>query len=667
MRAFLLAVLLVLASLATAVPTAGADHLQASGSMSLSFDHKGGNEWWVEVRLGGASAASVKAVEAMDTGGAWKPLTLRSWGNWAASFQIEPDHLVTFRATFTDGAQMTSCAFTHPAGAEQCGTTPPPPPPPGGFDATFSGVKGNAWWVETKVGANKALAGVDARVNGGDWKPLQPKSWGAWAASFSIPEGSLVQLRARATDGGVDFSAGGWRWTAATPHPAASSAFAADFQNVKGNAFYAQVNVYADRDLKGVDVRVDEGVWQPLARRAWGDWSLERAIPDGSVVRFRAVALDGAAIESGGWRWPSITPVDGASSSQWPREGSYLVYAVDAGSGSPGGDWWEDFEGNVTLRHLSGRWEAECVGKATLYSEHEGPEPVTTVTPYRIKAALEPPMAPTDVTAGQQIDFPTLDPLCAPDWETSVVTSQGNFATRKNGVATQAPSWNLDWDHGCNCMGTSANWSLRDGLLLRWGFGGRASHAFGILLDTDAPIAHGDLAPTPPPAPAWPREGSVVRYQSDGQWTFDGIDVYLEMHVNVTLRYAEGAWTARCVGKWQEWRPEGYSETPVDATYEMRPLLGPLRVRAGDAVMAEGLYECNAHATYTEIRGQFSESTTRNGAGYTAKVWWSDEPDGDPDADAWWNLGTGLTLRWEFTEEYGRVTGKLRDTDAPLV
>jgi hypothetical protein len=80
-------------------------------------------------------------------------------------------------------------------------------------------VKGNAWWVEAKVVSGKPLAGVDARADGGAWHPLSLRSWGAWAASFPIPDGGLVQLRARATDGGQTLS-GLYRWPAATPVPA---------------------------------------------------------------------------------------------------------------------------------------------------------------------------------------------------------------------------------------------------------------------------------------------------------------------------------------------------------------------------------------------------------------------------------------------------------------
>lgn len=213
--------LLLAASLVA--PFALADHPQSmDGSAAgtyMTFDHRGGNEWWVEVRLAGPAADQNLNVFARDDGGDWKALTERDWGNWAGSFRIEPGNRVQFRAIWqgnmADVGQWTSCWFTHPAGVEQCSTAPAPPP--SGFDATFTGVKGNAWWVETKVAATGGtVSGVDARVDGGAWKALDKKSWGAWAKSINAPSGSTVQFRARATSGAEDLS-GCYRWTAATP------------------------------------------------------------------------------------------------------------------------------------------------------------------------------------------------------------------------------------------------------------------------------------------------------------------------------------------------------------------------------------------------------------------------------------------------------------------
>lgn len=177
-------------------------------TVDLTFDHRGGNEWWVQVRTTGDDPSRVQA---RDTGDGWKELELRDWGDWAASFHVEPGHDVRFRS-LVDGAWYESCWFTHPdgmtpTGAETCGIQDADAQ----FDASFSTPGGNEWWVEVYVGADEPLAGVDARVDGGSWIALEKKDWGAWAKSFHVEDGSLVEFRATSTDGDTDLSSE-YRW-----------------------------------------------------------------------------------------------------------------------------------------------------------------------------------------------------------------------------------------------------------------------------------------------------------------------------------------------------------------------------------------------------------------------------------------------------------------------
>lgn len=163
---------------------------------SVTFAPRNGNEWWVQVGVAGA----VGRVEARDTDGAWVELPLRSWGDHAASFRVEPGHLVQYRATRADGSVVESCWYAHPTPS---GCAP-------SFDATFRNVRGNAWWIEADVDA-AGLAGVDARVNSGAWTPLAKTSWGSWAKSVRAPEGSTVELRATSSTGATDAS-GAYAW-----------------------------------------------------------------------------------------------------------------------------------------------------------------------------------------------------------------------------------------------------------------------------------------------------------------------------------------------------------------------------------------------------------------------------------------------------------------------
>lgn len=166
-----------------------------------TFDHGGGNEWWVQVEV----EPMPDAVAARDTGGTWRALSFRDWGEWAGSFHVEPGHEVQFRASY-GGTIVESCWFTHPAGA----TTTCPDGGDGGegsdggdgaFVATFSNVRGNEWWIETDVSGNEPIASVSVSIDGGAWQPLAKQDWGSWAASHHTPAGSDVRFRATSGDG----------------------------------------------------------------------------------------------------------------------------------------------------------------------------------------------------------------------------------------------------------------------------------------------------------------------------------------------------------------------------------------------------------------------------------------------------------------------------------
>ena len=171
----------------------------APTSGAATFTAKGGNGWWVQVKVDG----SIAGVDARDTNGAWVALAKKSWGDWAGSFRVEAGHDVQYRARTTDGALVESCWYDHPGTACAGGTTAPAPAPTtGSFAATFRNVRGNEWWVESDVSATGGtLARVEARVNDGAWVALEHKSWGSWAKSLRAPTGSTVQFRAIATDG----------------------------------------------------------------------------------------------------------------------------------------------------------------------------------------------------------------------------------------------------------------------------------------------------------------------------------------------------------------------------------------------------------------------------------------------------------------------------------
>ena len=330
----LLATLLVVPLVVFAQPA------PAATAFTAAFDPHDGNEWWVQTRVD--ASASLASVEARGPDGAWRALSLRSWGSWAASFHVPDGSLVTFRATSTGGETVTSGAFRWPGGEPADGGSAPPPPS-SDFAAEFHGVGGNEWWVQASVRTDRSLAGVDSRVNGGAWRALADKGWG-WADSFHVPDGSIVEFRARATDGATATS-GGYRWPDATPTSGDGGSgggadddgtFSATFSGVAGNEWWVQVSVKSSSSLAGVDARVDGGAWRALADKGWG-WAASFHVPQGSIVEFRARATNGETALSGGYRWPDATPTSSDGGGSGGGDGSGLRLVVDASRGPWGG------------------------------------------------------------------------------------------------------------------------------------------------------------------------------------------------------------------------------------------------------------------------------------------------------------------------------------------
>ena len=270
-----------------------------AGIDGIVFAEAKGNENWVQVNTYSAPDKAV-AVEAQVNGGPWRALSFQSWCDWAAAMSAPAGSSVRFRAFLPDLSSQTSAPVTWPPG----GSTPP-----AGFDASFTNVKGNEWWIQASVSATGGtLAKVDVSLDGGSWKPLANKGWG-WAASYHAPAGTVVQLRATSTAGATDLS-GCYRWTTATPVECGGStpppsSFDATFSNVRGNEWWVETDVgVTGGTLAGVDARVNGGAWTALTKQSWGSWAKSIHASGGSTVEFRARATDGATDVSGAYRWP---------------------------------------------------------------------------------------------------------------------------------------------------------------------------------------------------------------------------------------------------------------------------------------------------------------------------------------------------------------------------
>ena len=660
-------VLLLAAVLVAAFPPAIADHweqvTEGEDGIRVRYDHKGGNEWWVEVKVEAENLYDTDFhVQARDDGGQWVYLEKKWWGVHAASFHIEPGHRVQFR-TYQPGGMSDiwsdeSCWFTHPAGQEQCDTTPPPPPPPppGGF--TFDHKTGNEWWVEVLVSPKPQA--VQAMDTGGSWKTLTLRSWGAWAGSFHIEPGHDVRFRAQD-------SSGAWHESCWFTHPAGApkcgtpppppppDGFDATFHKPSGNEWWVQVYVDANEPLAGVDARVDGGAWRALELKSWGAWARSIHAPEGSIVEFRARSADGDTDLSGKYRWPSAALVeDPPARTTWPSEGSFARYEVRRGTSI--GQYSDSTDLEVTFTYTDGRWQARCVGEEWTTDMASGER--TRVAVYDLHAALEPPVGDTDVAVGDHAEVES-ESLCRPFDTVLPVMQATTRQTTRDGESVTAPVWE-GIEHGigsCACGQIQAFWHRGTGLLVEWEEFTSNSRYDMRLLDTDARLAQGDEPLPPPPAPAWPKEGSYARYEVR-EW--DNSTNYWRV-THLSYLYADGEWTWVCQG---EFNTQG-SVHPFRYEGTERPLLGPLDIGKGDHVVITG-GECGRPTRHVVAMGTFyPEATLRNGQRHHATIWWGDEIDGERDRDAWWDVDTGLVLRWE-DRSFDTTLGWLTDTDAPL-
>ena len=299
----------------------------AAATFDASFTPRSGNEWWIQVRV--TANARIDGVDVRINDGSWKPLELKSWGDWAKSYHAPSGSIVEFRAR-SGAEQDVSGGHWWPSG-EPVGTAPPPPPPPPSGSVTFTHGGGNEWWVEAKV--SPAPSAVEAMDTNGAWTRLELKSWGEWAGSFRIESGHQVRFRANV--------GGAWHESCWFTHPAGAaqcdgttspppppppppSGLEASFTPRGGGEWWIQVKVTASERLVAVDTSVNGGSWRPLELKSWGDWAKSYHAPSGSTVAFRATGASGATATSGAYAWPSGTPVGGGGG------GSPIAVRVDA-------------------------------------------------------------------------------------------------------------------------------------------------------------------------------------------------------------------------------------------------------------------------------------------------------------------------------------------------
>jgi len=544
------AVLLIPLLLAVAwTPSSGASHFEAS------FSTPGGNAWWVEVYVD--ANQPLAGVDARDDGGAWIALEKKSWGAWAKSFHVEDGSIVEFRARSGDGDSVVSGGYAWPGGDPADGDGGGGDP--GAFEASFSTPGGNSWWVEVYVTADEPLAGVDARDDGGAWIALEKKSWGAWAKSFHVEDGSIVEFRARSTDGDSVVSQG-HVWPSGDPAGGGGGggdpSFDAAFSTPGGNAWWVEVYVDANQPLAGVDARDDGGPWIALEKKSWGAWAKSFHVEDGSIVEFRARSTDGDSVVSQGYVWPSGDPA-GAPPPPPDDGGADVAFGPKAGN-----SWWV---------------EAIVVGDG---------EPVEAVE--------------ARATGG--------------GWHTMTYREWGSWA---------------------------ASFHVPAGADVEF----RATTPSGT--DTSVPFTWPEAKPVGSDG-SWPEEGGYARYDETTQ---EAPGVMTQRHVDHV--YHDGAWWSHATGFHED--PGGRSD--IETWGREGPTFCRTAVAPGDDAGCLGL----------TARGAATEETRREGDRFTAATWRGDRvSDCGCDDDAGeWDQATGILIGFHNSGTSWRDR-LLLDTDAPM-
>lgn len=214
----------------------------------------------------------------------------------------------------------------------------------------------------------------------------------------------------------------------------------------------------------------------------------------GSAVALAVLAvfaLAGAIVADGANRH-AVSPIPPAglmdNGGAWPVAGrSYATYHVRDGGGSPGGDFSETYEGNVTMRYTAaGTWTATCDG-VSHHFDNWGGFGNDTYTPFHATTALAPPMWPVAARLDENVTGKVIVQCHDQDFSTTVVGS-GNLTVLQDGQPEQAATHHAYYEP-CPCAGYEAQWARHQGILLKWWHGGMAGGESGELVDTDASVA----------------------------------------------------------------------------------------------------------------------------------------------------------------------------------
>lgn len=318
----------------------------ATSPPAVMFDHLGGNEYWVEVKV--TSSHPINVVEVRALNDRWHGMSTASWdpsgSTYVSGIHIPPGTPVQF-AAHLDGFTAQSCFYSHPAGVERCDINMPP------ATANFRAPSGNEWWQQVFVDSNRDIIAVEAMIDGGPTGGgyLEKRSWGAWAGSFHAPRGSVVQFLAM-TDTNEAFSSACYSWPDVTvvpcKEPIVFDPSKTRFDHITGNEWWVEVTLTGHQP-DGVIARDDGGPWVALEYKSWGAWAGSFRIEPGHNVQFRFAAGDTL------WDSCVFTHPAGLAPS-----GDQTCGTTAVGQSQPffthktGNEWWVE----VTVQHTEPNW-----------------------------------------------------------------------------------------------------------------------------------------------------------------------------------------------------------------------------------------------------------------------------------------------------------------------
>jgi expansin (peptidoglycan-binding protein) len=283
------------------------------------------NNWWIEVDA--EAHPDPVAVEVKIDDGDWQPLEQEGWGHWTLGTHVRDGATVQFRATSSEGHTRTSEAYTwgNPQEAVDRGQ--------GEYPVEFSPVtQDNNWWIEVSTDAYPEPARVDVRIDDGDWQPLEKQDWGHWALGTHVRDGATVQFRATSPEGPTTHSD---TYTWGDPQQAVDNGdepYPVEFSpTAQDNNWWIEVSTDAHPEPARVDVRIDDGDWQPLEKQDWGHWALGTHVRDGATVQFRATSPEGPTTHSDTYTWGD--PQQAVDNGDEP-------YPVEFSPAAQGNDWW---------------------------------------------------------------------------------------------------------------------------------------------------------------------------------------------------------------------------------------------------------------------------------------------------------------------------------------